>query len=53
MKQPPVQMVEQLVRLLTAIFWVAASLLVASLSVTWLCYDFMVALLSDKGFGFR
>jgi hypothetical protein len=42
---------EQFVRILTAIFWVAASLLVASLVVAWLSYNFMVGLLSDKGLG--
>jgi hypothetical protein len=40
---------EQFVRILTAIFWVAASLLVASLLVAWLSYDFIVGLLSDEG----
>jgi hypothetical protein len=40
---------EQVVRILTAIFWVAASLLVASLLVAWLSYDFIVGLLSDEG----
>jgi hypothetical protein len=40
---------EQAVRILTAIFWVAASLLVASLLVAWLSYDFIVGLLSDEG----
>jgi hypothetical protein len=42
---------EHFVRILTAIFWVAASLFVASLFVAWLSYDFMVGLLSDKGLG--
>jgi hypothetical protein len=40
---------EQFVLILTAIFWVVAPLLVASLLVAWLSYDFMVGLLSDKG----
>jgi hypothetical protein len=40
---------EQFVRILTAIFWVAAPLLVASLLVAFLSYDFMVGLLSYKG----
>ena len=40
---------EQIVRILTAIFWVAASLLVASFFVAFLSYDFMVGLLSDQG----
>ena len=40
---------EQVVRILRAIFWVAASLFVASLFVAWLSYDLMVGLLSDKG----
>ena len=40
---------EQFVRILTAIFWVAAPLLVASLFVAWLSYDFLVGLLSYKG----
>ena len=43
--------VEQFVSILTAIFWVAALLLVASLFVAWLSYDFMVGLLSDRGLG--
>ena len=42
---------EQVVRILTAIFWVAALLLVASLFVAWLSYDLLVGLLSDKGLG--
>jgi hypothetical protein len=40
---------EQVVRILTAIFWVAASLFVASLFVAFLSYDFMVGVLSDEG----
>ena len=40
---------EQVVRILTAIFWVAASLLVASLFVAFLSYDFLVGLFSDEG----
>ena len=40
---------EQAVRILTAIFWVAAALLVASLFVAFLSYDFLVGLLSDEG----
>ena len=40
---------EHFVRILTAIFWVAAPLLVASLFVAWLSYDFMVGLLSEEG----
>lgn len=42
---------EQFVRILTAIFSVAASLFVASLLVAFLSYDFLVGLLSEKGFG--
>ena len=42
---------EQFVRIMTAIFWVAAPLLVASLVVAFLSYDFMVWLLSDRGLG--
>jgi hypothetical protein len=38
---------EQVVRILTAIFWVAASLFVASLFVAFLSYDHMVGVLSD------
>ncbi len=45
----PSMVMEQLVRILTAIFWVAAPLLVASLFVAFLSYDFMVGLLSDEG----
>ena len=41
--------VEQALRILTAIFWVAAALLAASLFVAFLSYDFLVGLLSDKG----
>ncbi len=41
--------IEQVVRILTAIFWVASSLLVASLFVAFLSYDFMVRLFSDEG----
>ena len=40
---------EQVVRILTTIFWVAASLLLASLFVAFLSYDFMVGLFSDEG----
>ena len=40
---------EQVVRILTAIFWVAASLLVAALFVAFLSYDFLVGLFSDEG----
>ncbi len=40
---------EQFVRILTAIFWVVAPLLVASLLVAWLSFDFMVGLLSNEG----
>lgn len=40
---------EQFVRILTAIFSVAASLFVASLLVAFLSYEFMVGLLSDQG----
>jgi hypothetical protein len=40
---------EQAVRILTAIFWVAAALFVASLFGAFLSYDFMVGLLSDHG----
>ncbi len=40
---------EQVVRILTAIFWVAALLLVASLLVAFLSYDFLVGLFSDEG----
>ncbi len=40
---------EQAVRILTAIFWVAASLLVASLVVAFLSYDFLVGLFSGEG----
>jgi hypothetical protein len=40
---------EQAVRILTAIFWVAASLLVASLFVAFLSYDFLVGLFSGEG----
>jgi hypothetical protein len=40
---------EQVVRIVTAIFWVAASLLVASLFVAFLSYDVLVALFSDEG----
>jgi hypothetical protein len=36
-------------RILTAIFWVAAPLLVASLVVAFLSYDFVVGLLSEEG----
>jgi hypothetical protein len=32
-----------------AIFWVAALLLIASLVVAWLSYDFVVGLLSEEG----
>ncbi len=39
----------QAVRILTAIFWVAASLLVASLFVAFLSYDFLVGLFSGEG----
>jgi hypothetical protein len=42
---------EQFVRILTTIFRIAASLLVASLFLAWLSYDFMVGLLSDQGLG--
>ncbi len=42
---------EQFARILTAIFWVVAPLLIASLFVASLSYDFMVGLLSDKGLG--
>ena len=51
MKQPPMvsTVMEQLVRLLMATFWVAAPLLVASLVVTSLNYDFMVGRLGDEG----
>ena len=42
---------EQFVRILTAIFWVAAPLLVASLVLAWLSYDFIVGLLSDRSLG--
>ncbi len=40
---------EQVVRILTAIFWVAASLLAASLFVAFLSYDFLVGLFSGEG----
>ena len=40
---------EQFVRILTVIFWVVAPLLVASLLVAWLSFDFMVGLLSNEG----
>jgi hypothetical protein len=40
---------EQVVRILTAIFWVAASLFVASLFVAFLSYDFLVGLFSEEG----
>jgi hypothetical protein len=40
---------EQAVRILTAIFWVAASLLVGSLFVAFLSYDFLVGLFSGEG----
>jgi hypothetical protein len=40
---------EQIGRILTAIFWVAALLLIASLVVAFLSYDFMVGLLSEEG----
>jgi hypothetical protein len=40
---------EHVVRIMTAIFWVAASLLVASLLVAFLSYDFLVGLLSEEG----
>jgi hypothetical protein len=43
------KVMEQFVRILTAIFWVAAPLFVASLVVAWLSYDFVVGLLSDEG----
>lgn len=39
---------DHFVRILNAIFWVAASLFVASLFVASLSYDFMVRLLSDE-----
>ncbi len=42
-------MMEQVVRILTAIFWVAASLFVASLFVAFLSYDFLVGLFSEEG----
>jgi hypothetical protein len=40
---------EQVVRIMTNIFWVAAALLVASLVVAFLSYDFVVGLLSEEG----
>jgi hypothetical protein len=40
---------EQILRILTAIFWVAAALFVASLFVAFLSYDFMVGLFSEEG----
>src|SRR3712207_2675736 len=40
---------EQVVRIVTAIFWVSVSLLVASLFVAFLSYDFLVGLFSDEG----
>jgi hypothetical protein len=42
-------MMEQIGRILTAMFWVAAPLLIASLVVAWLSYDFVVGLLSEEG----
>jgi hypothetical protein len=42
-------MMRQFVRILTAIFWVAAPLSVAALLVAFLSYDFMVGVLSYKG----
>src|SRR3712207_9082088 len=43
------KVMEQFVRILTAIFWVAAPLFVASLAVAWVGYDFVVGVLSDEG----
>jgi hypothetical protein len=42
-------MMRQFVRILTAIFWVAAPLSVAALLVAFLSYDFMVGVLSYEG----
>jgi hypothetical protein len=42
-------MMEQVVRILTAIFWVVAPLLVVSMLVAFLSYDFVVGLLSEEG----
>jgi hypothetical protein len=41
--------VEYVVRVLNVVFWVAAALLVVSLTLSYLSYDFMAGLLSDKG----
>src|SRR3712207_4445421 len=40
---------EQVLRILTTIFWVAAPLLVGSVLVAWLSYDFVVGLLNEEG----
>jgi hypothetical protein len=40
---------EQVVRIMTAIFWLVAPLLVASLFAAWLSYDFVVGLLREEG----
>jgi hypothetical protein len=42
-------MMEQLGRILTAIFWVAAPLLAAALVIAWLWYDYVVRILSQEG----
>lgn len=38
-----------MVRVLNAVFWVAAPLFAASLLLAWLSYDSMAGLLGDKG----
>jgi hypothetical protein len=45
-------MMEQLVRILTAIFWVAAPLFVAMMVLSWLDYGLLVGLLGDGGMRF-
>lgn len=40
---------EQFVRILAAFFWVVTPLLVGSMLMAWISYDFLVGLLSEKG----
>jgi hypothetical protein len=46
------RMMEQLVRILTAIFWVAAPVFVAMVVLSWVDYGLLVRLLGDGGVRF-